>query len=170
MGDLVRDVKYLRYYYTSEDMLKDKDILKNQTYMKYQTTVGSLFLVPLAFQLWQIGLVNNVEKIALYRKVRVLKFVSFVAACALGMKEKLNLEYQWQFYDRFYPEATELQKTLTREAQTFKEQDYQEPSIEERRKLTVDQAKIYEQMYRLPPQKFSDADEDPNPPSIKQHW
>ncbi len=116
MGDLVRDVKYLRYYYTSEDMLKDKDILKNQTYMKYQTTVGSLFLVPLAFQLWQIGLVNNVEKIALYRKVRVLKFVSFVAACALGMKEKLNLEYQWQFYDRFYPEATELQKTLTREA------------------------------------------------------
>ncbi len=29
MGDLVKDVKYLRYYYTSEESLKDKDILKN---------------------------------------------------------------------------------------------------------------------------------------------
>ena len=29
MGDLVNNLKYLRYYYTSEDNLKDKDILKN---------------------------------------------------------------------------------------------------------------------------------------------
>ena len=32
MGDLVNNVKYLRYYFTSEDNLKDKDILKNQTF------------------------------------------------------------------------------------------------------------------------------------------
>ena len=29
MSDLVKDVKYLRYYYSSEDAMKDKDILKN---------------------------------------------------------------------------------------------------------------------------------------------
>ena len=29
MADLVKDAKYLRYYYSSEDSLKDKDILKN---------------------------------------------------------------------------------------------------------------------------------------------
>ena len=95
MGDLVRDVKYLRFYHTSEDMTKDKDILKNQTFTKYANRVGSLFLLPMGFQLWQISLVNNFEKLALYRKVRVLKFVTFWAALGLGIKEKLNLEYQW---------------------------------------------------------------------------
>ena len=169
MSDLLRDVKYLRYYHTSEDMLKDKDILKNQSFIKYQAKVSSLFLIPLGFQFWQLTLVSNAAKIALYQKVRALKLLSFVGACALGFKEKLSLEYQWQFYDRFYPEATELQKTLTRDAQLFKEQGFQEPSIEERRKMSLDQAKIYEQMYRLPPSKIPDPDEDPNPP-IENHW
>jgi hypothetical protein len=170
MGDLVRDVKYLRYYHTSEDMLKDKDILKNQSFLKYQTTVSTLFLLPLGFQFWQLTLMNNPAKAALYSKVRTFKLLTFIAACALGFNEKLNLEYQWQYYDRFYPEATELQKTLTRDAQIFKEQAFEEPSIEDRRKMSIEQAKIYEQMYRLAPAKISDPDEDPNPPSRKNHW
>ena len=58
MGDLVRDVKYLRYYHTSEEMMKDKDILKNQGFLKYQSKVGILFLIPLGFQFWQLSLVN----------------------------------------------------------------------------------------------------------------
>ena len=95
MGDLVKDVKYLRYYYTSEDMTKDKDILKNQTFTTYSNRVSALFMLPLGFQLWQISLVNNFEKAALYRKVRILKFLSFVGAVGLGVREKLSLEYQW---------------------------------------------------------------------------
>ena len=170
MGDLVRDVKYLRYYHTSEEMMKDKDILKNQGFLKYQSKVGILFLIPLGFQFWQLSLVNQAEKAALYSKVRTFKLLTFVAAVALGFREKLALEYQWQFYDRFYPEATELQKTLTREAQIFGEAQYEEPTVEERRKMTVEQVKLYEQMYRLPPARISDPDEDPNPPSIKNHW
>ena len=127
MGDLVKDVKYLRYYHTSEDSTKDKDILKNQSFDKYANKVGTLFLLPFGFQLWQLGLINNFEKLALYRKVRILKFVSFFGAVGFGIKEKLNLEYQWQYYDRFYPEATELQKTLTREAMAFKEGAFDAP-------------------------------------------
>ena len=170
MGDLVKDVKYLRYYHTSDDMVKDKDILKNQTFEKFSQRVGTLFLLPLAFQVWQLSLVNNFDKLALYRKVRIFKFLSFAGACALGFREKLSLEYQWQFYDRFYPEATELQKTLTREAMAFKENLYTEPTQDERTKINVDDAKIYEQMYRLPPQKYPDPDDDPNPAVIKNHW
>ncbi len=52
MADLVKDVKYLRYYYSSEDSLKDKDILKNQSFQNYATKVSSLFLIPAAFQVW----------------------------------------------------------------------------------------------------------------------
>jgi hypothetical protein len=108
MGDLVKDVKYLRYYHTSEEMLKDKDILKNKTFDEYTRRVGALFLLPVSFQLWQIALVSNFEKTNLFRKVRALKVLTLVGALGLAVKEKLNLEYQWTFYNRFYPEPTEL--------------------------------------------------------------
>ena len=106
------------------------------------------------------------EKLALYRKVRVLKALTFVGALALGINDKINLEYQWQYYDRFYPEATELQKTLTRDALAFKESQFEAPSEEERTRLDTDTAKIYEQMYRLPPQRNPDPDENVNAPTI----
>ena len=170
MADLVKDVKYLRYYYSSEDSLKDKDILKNKTFQQYSTRVGSLFLLPAAFQIWQILLVNNVDKLALYRKVRILKAITLMGAVALGFREKLNLEYQWQYYDRFYPEPTELQKSLTREALLFKENEFVPRSHEELTKIDPESQKIYEQMYRLPPQRHADADEDVNAAAHKSHW
>ena len=49
MSELVQDARYLRYYYTSEDALKDKDILKNQTFSLYTKRIQSLFLIPLGF-------------------------------------------------------------------------------------------------------------------------
>ena len=91
MSDLVKDIKYLRYYYTSEDSLKDKDILKNKSYFKYVKRVEYLFLVPLTFQLWQISLVNNLDKVALYNKVRVFKILTLVGAIGFGIKEKIDL-------------------------------------------------------------------------------
>ena len=74
-------------------LFRSKDILKNQTFQAYSTKVSSLFLFPAAFQVWQILLVNNPEKLALYRKVRILKAISLIGAFAFGFREKLNLEY-----------------------------------------------------------------------------
>ena len=51
MGDLVKDVKYLRYYHSSDDSLKDKDILKNQTFTRYSKHVSTLFMIPFGLQL-----------------------------------------------------------------------------------------------------------------------
>ena len=170
MADLVKDVKYLRYYHTSDDFVKDKDILKNRTFERFSNKVSTLFLLPVGFQVWQLLLVNNIEKAALYRKVRIFKALTLIGAVALSFREKLAIEYQWQYYDRFYPEATELQKGLLRDAMVFKESQFEVPSIEERSKLDLDTKKIYEQMYRLPPQTIPDADENPNAPTIKNHW
>ena len=52
----------------------------------------------------------------------------------------------------------------------MKETKYIEPTAEERTKLDSDTEKLYEQMYRLPPQRMPDPDDDPNPPTIKNHW
>ena len=54
----------------------------------------------------------------------MFKTAAFAGAVGLGMWELTNLKKQWLYYDRFYPEPTELQKTLQREAMMFKEQDY----------------------------------------------
>ena len=49
MTDLVKDINYLRFYHTSEDTLKDKDVQKNLAFQKYSQRVKTLFLVPLGF-------------------------------------------------------------------------------------------------------------------------
>lgn len=49
MSDLVKDIPFLRYYHTSEDSLKDKDILKNKSYHTFSKKVFYLFLVPTIF-------------------------------------------------------------------------------------------------------------------------
>ena len=170
MSDLVKDIKYLRFYHQPNDALKDKDILKNQSFRKYAHNVQTLFLIPLGLQFWQLLLVNNVEKASIYRRVRIMKCLTFVAAVGLSTNEKLKLEKQWDFYNRFYAEPTELQKQLFREAMLFKEGVYQQKSDEERTKLDADTAKVYEQLYRLPAQRYPDADDNPNPPSIQTHY
>ena len=88
----------------------------------------------------------------------------------LGLLQKWDLEKKWTYLNRVYPEPTELQKTLYRDAMMFKEQKYQEKSIEERTKLDATTVKIYEQMYRLPAQNTLEPDEDVNAASIKTHY
>ena len=132
MADLMKDVNYLRYYYTSDDASKDKDWCKNDAYQQYSRKVNALFFAPMGFQMWQISLANVAEKAALYKQVRVFKLVSFVGACSLSLWEFTNLRKQMTYYDRFYPEPTELQQKLSAEAAIFREKAYQNASTEAR--------------------------------------
>ena len=100
----------------------------------------------------------------------MLKFITFGASLAFAVNHKTNLEKQWTYLNRLYPEPTELQKTLLRDAQTFKEIQWQQKSIQDRVSMDTEAKKIYGQMYLLPPQRYPDADDDPNPPSLKIHW
>ena len=87
----------------------------------------------------------------MYKNVRMFKSVSFLAACSLGMWEMCNLRKRMTFYDRFYPEATELQKKLNLEAAMFKEEAYRQATLEERLAKVNDPDKIltYSQFYML---------------------
>jgi len=107
----------------------------------------------------------------MYRRVRLLKAATFFGALALSSYELMNMRKQWTYYDRFYPEATELQKTLSREAVMFKEHFYQTSSVEDKlRKLEDPSVRmIYSQMYQLPPQKYADPDNNVNAPDHKEH-
>lgn len=85
--------------------------------------------------------------------MRAFKTITFAGALALGTYEMWSLRKQWTYYDRFYPEPTELQKTLLRDAMMFKERTYQASSIDEKL-LKVEDPEvrlIYSQMYQLPP-------------------
>lgn len=35
MADSIKDANWLRYYFSSEDAVKDKDLLKDQSYLKF---------------------------------------------------------------------------------------------------------------------------------------
>lgn len=46
MSDLLKDVNLLRYYYTSEDMMRDKDYNKNDLHTAFNTKVNTLMIIP----------------------------------------------------------------------------------------------------------------------------
>ena len=116
--------------------------------------MGILFAVPVAFQFWQISLTNVGEKLALYKKVRMFKSAAFIGACSLGLWEFSTVRKRLTFYDRFYPEPTELQRKLNQEAMIFKEQAYKGESTEEREAKVQNPEKVlkYSQFYMLGPQ------------------
>ena len=49
MADLIKDANFLRFYYTSDDAVKDKDYLKDKAFLTYQNKQSTLFALPLAF-------------------------------------------------------------------------------------------------------------------------
>ena len=171
MSDLIKEINYLRFFYSSDDAAKDKDICKNQAIDKYNQKVSTLFVVPVVFQLWQISLANQVDKLALYKQVRMFKSAAFIGACTLGLWEFSTLRKRLTFYDRFYPEPTELQRKLNQEAMMFKEQAYQEESVEDRQKKVEDPDKVlkYSQFYMLAPQNYVNSEEEFNPADHQKH-
>ena len=147
-------MNYLRYFHTSEASLKDKDILKNEAFMTNEARIRRVMFVPFLAQIWQLTLINQPEMLSLYRRVRVFKTAAFLGALAIATNDLIDVKKKWQYYDRFYPEMTELQKQLTREAQMFKENTWKAPTLEERfAKLDdADTRMIYKQMYLMAPQ------------------
>lgn len=108
MADLIKEANWLRFYYQSDDAVKDKDLLKDKAFLKSSSKIDALFLVPFGFQLWQLSLINHEASLSLYKKVRYIKTFTFWGALVLGSFEILSMQKQWTFYNRFYPEPTEL--------------------------------------------------------------
>ena len=81
----------------------------------------------------------------------MFKSVAFVSAVGLSIWEMSTLRKRMTFYDRFYPEPTELQRKLQTEAIMFKEQAYKQETIEERmaKLQDADKALKYNQFYQL---------------------
>ena len=171
MADLMKDVNYLRFYHSTDDQQKDKDFCKNSAFDQYNRKVQLLFAAPLALQAWQISLANVAGRVDMYKRVRWFKTVAAAGAYSLSLWEYSQLRKKMTFYDRFYPEPTELQRRLGEEALLFKEQAYKQESNEERIRKLADPDKIlnYAQFYMLGPQTHIIAEEDINAADHQQH-
>jgi len=106
MADTHKDLEFLRFFYSSEESMKDKDILKNQAYAKYQKNCSMLFLVPAALQIGEISTMNIPSKAGTYKYLRQLKFVAFFGGIAAIAHEKYTLDKKMSYYNKFYPEPT----------------------------------------------------------------
>ena len=50
--------------------------------------------------------------------------MALVGAFAMAWNEKLLVEKKWAYYNRFYPEATQLQRQLINDANVIKQQEF----------------------------------------------
>ena len=173
MADTHKDLDYLRFFYSSEESLKDKDILKNQAFNKYQRNVSVLFSVPILCQLAEISNINVPHKVSMYKYTRQLKWFALLGAFGASFLEKVTLDKKMKYYDRFYPEPTQLQRSLVQEAQMFKEREargIREKTLDEKKFIDPETEKMYQQMYMLPPQRNPEAETDQNPAAIENHY
>ena len=107
----------------------------------------------------------------MYKQVRMFKTAAFIGAFSLGLWEYTNLRKKMTFYDRFYPEPTELQRKLEQEAAMFRENSYHVETSEERMAKVQDPEKVlkYSQFYQLEPQSHIIAEEEVNAPDHDTH-
>ena len=60
--------------------------------------------------------------------------------------EKMQLEKKWTYYDRFYPEPTQLQRSLVNEAYIYKireEKGIKDEELNEKQIIDPETSKIY---------------------------
>jgi hypothetical protein len=112
------------------------------------------------------------SSLARYKQVRALKTLSLTGGMMFGLYEISLLKQKWKYIDRLYPEPTQLQKTLEKEALQYKENKYTVSSIAEKM-LKLEDPNIqrkYSQFYQLAPQRNIDEENEFNPPEHKEHY
>ena len=134
----MNEVPFLRYYHTASAAVHDKDNLKNEAFDKYSTKITTLMVPCLALQAWQLSLTGIEANVSMYRKVRIFKSAAVIGAFAFGSIELIKLQKVMTYYNRFYPEPTELQKSLEREAFSYKEHSYEEKTVAQRMAVVND--------------------------------
>ena len=82
------------------------------------------------------------------------------------------MKQKWKYIDRLYPEPTQLQKTLEKEALQYKENKYTVSTISERMLKLEDpnSQTLYSQLYQLAPQQNIDEENDFNVAEYKEHY
>ena len=84
MADSHKDLNLLRYYYTSEESLKDKDNLKNQAFSKYQNNCVILLSLPAYLQLAHLRYINKpafAHHVLHIRKLKIFSMIGVFCAC-----------------------------------------------------------------------------------------
>ena len=64
--------------------------------------------IPVCLQLAEICKVNIQSELGVYRYIRQVKYFALFGAFAAAYMEKYTLDKKMNYYDRFYPEPTQL--------------------------------------------------------------
>ena len=145
MSDLSSRLNRLKQFYITKGSVREKDLQKEETYVKYCNAVSLGLAFPLGFQIYQIFLINKPDNVAKYNKIRQLKWASVMVATGLGLYHLFDLDKKWEYLDRFYPEKSEYQKNLAREAEMFVLRGKQEAKTS----FTNSETDVYKKMYSL---------------------
>ena len=145
MSDFTNYLHRFKVFYVPNQIPIEKDILKEEAFAKYSKGVSLALWVPVLLQGYQLTLVNKPELVTKLNRIRQLKWLSALGATAFGLFHTFELDKRWEYLDRIYPEKTEYQKNLSREAELYKLRGEQE----EKKQFSTAETDVYKRMYSL---------------------
>ena len=145
MSDITRDINSIKQNFIFKGDLREKDLEKTRYYGVYSKTVVLLTSIPIGLQIYQATLINKAESLEKYNRIRQLKWAGAVVALSFGVHSLFDLDKKWQFLERLFPEMSEYQKNLSREAQLFKIRGDDKREFKPKTQFSVDEARTYRQ-------------------------
>ena len=168
MSDLQGHLERMKLFYVDSNSLRLKDLEKHDAYVSFSQKLHWMWVFPVGATFWQASLTNVTGKAGQFATVKAVKWCMFVGALTFGFMEYHNLNQKWRFLNRYYPEATQYQRSLETEAQMFKEQQLQEVPYKNVKYTGVVAGHLYDQMYQLPKMVNVNPDWDVNAADIKE--
>ena len=151
MSHLTQDVNRLKKSYVNEASLHDKDWLKDEAYLKFSYSTKFFFAAPMGLQVYQFLLAGNPASKAQYANIAKYKWFSFVGALTYGLWAHFRLYSKWDLINKEYPEPTQYQQTLKKEAQLFLLRNEKEKEYASKSEIGIFDKITYQQMYQLEP-------------------
>uniref|UniRef100_A0A7S3KSI7 Uncharacterized protein n=1 Tax=Euplotes crassus TaxID=5936 RepID=A0A7S3KSI7_EUPCR len=145
MSDFTNKLNKFKLYYVPPKTVVEKDIQKEEAYDKYTKAVSMTLAVPLFLQGYQITLINKPGMSSTFNRISKLKWLSVLGATGLGLYHLFELDKRLTYLNRIYPEKTEYQKNLSREAVLHKLRGEQQG----KKQFTAQETQIYKKMYSL---------------------
>ena len=149
MSDYSQKISDFKKFYVAKGDLREKDVLLNQARDRSVNKAGPFLLLPFGLHLYQSHIAGNGAGSAQVGQIRMLKFISIIAAAGIGMYYYSEFDRQKEYLHRTFPEMSEYQKNIAREAQRFKEDGLSDKNFQQKKLFSREETSIYRNFYNL---------------------
>ena len=145
MSDFTSGLNRFKLFYIPKGLGVEKDIRKEEVFTQYNKKVSLALTIPIAFQFYQLLLINKPQYIAQLNRVRQFKWTSLLLSTAYGVYEMVELDRKWLNLERKFPERSAYQKNLATETELYVLRKKEEKA----KTYTQAETDVYKKLYSL---------------------